>query len=452
MRLMPRSMGGQLIALMLLALLVAHVAAIWVRQERDERLHPLSSHYMLDRIAGAYHAARLSTPEQSERITNAVSANGARFWISPTPPDTAAPMTKEEAGLARALAERFAEGTRPRARVRVTDTLPADDAPGAVEEPPRIGIYASVELPDGRWLSSFQQSAGRSPWWRPLAFSVPVSTLPVLLVAVLFIRRILRPIRALESAADRISRGEQGEPLPVAGPREARELTAAFNLMEERQRRFVEDRTRMLAAISHDLRTPITSLRLRAEMIDDADLRMAMTRTLEDMSLMVEETLRFARDDSIDETAREVDLAELAQEVAAEMTELGYPVAWDGPGTMLYRCRPLAIRRALTNLLDNAVRHGTEVSINMCVPDTSNEVVIEVRDNGPGIEPALIARAFEPFVRLDSARNQATGGSGLGLSIARSCIQAHGGWLQLTNRPEGGLIGRIVLPQVSQTV
>jgi signal transduction histidine kinase len=177
-----------------------------------------------------------------------------------------------------------------------------------------------------------------------------------------------------------------------------------------------------------------------------------MTRTLDDMRLMVEETLRFSRDDSVDEAAREVDLAELAQEVAAEITELGHPVAWSGPETMLYRCRPLAIRRALTNLLDNAVRHGTEVSINMCVSDTSNEVVIEVRDNGPGIEPALIARAFEPFVRLDSARNQAAGRSGLGLSIARSCIQAHGGWLQLINRPEGGLVGHVVLPQVSKTV
>jgi signal transduction histidine kinase len=452
MRLMPHSMGGQLIALLLLALLVAHVAAIWARQERDEGLHPLASRYMLDRIAGAYHAARLSTSEQPERIANAVSANGARFWIAPTPHDNTASMTKQEVALARDLVARFTEHAPPRIRVQVTDTLPVDDVPGVVDDPPRIGIYAALELPDGRWLSSFQQSAGRSPWWRPLVFSVPVSTLPVLLVAVLFIRRILRPIRALESAAERISRGEQGGPLPVAGPREARELTAAFNLMEERQRRFVEDRTRMLAAISHDLRTPITSLRLRVEMIDDVDLRMAMTRTLENMRLMVEETLRFSREDSVDEAAREVDLAELAQEVAAEITELGHPVAWSGPETMLYRCRPLAIRRALTNLLDNAVRHGTEVSINMCVSDTSNEVVIEVRDNGPGIEPALIARAFEPFVRLDSARNQATGRSGLGLSIVRSCIQAHGGWLQLINRPEGGLVGHVVLPQVSKTV
>lgn len=220
----------------------------------------------------------------------------------------------------------------------------------------------------------------------------------------------------------------------------------AFNLMEERQRQYIESRTRMLAAISHDLRTPITSLRLRVEMIDDAELRIAMTRTLEDMGRKVEETLRFSRDDSVDVASEDVDLAELAKGIADDLNKFGHRVHWSGPAHMNYRCRPLSIKRALGNLVDNAVRHGSEVQIRGQSTDARDEIVIEVSDNGPGIDPNLFERAFEPFARLDASRSRQTGGVGLGLSIARSCIQAHGGRLQLANRPEGGLVASIILP------
>jgi len=450
MRLLPRSMAGQLIALLLLALLVAHLIALWVRQGRDEYLHPVASHYMLERVAGVYHAVRLSPPGQSEQMLSTISTGNAQFWLTSGMPDLPVTMNEEEKKLARALSARLSQPPS-RSWVQIVDHhSPAVQESGS-DSPPYVGILAALELADGRWLVSLQQSVGRSPWWKPLHFSIPVSTLPVLLVAILFIRRILRPIRALETAAERLSRGEQGGPLPVTGPSEARELTMAFNLMEERQNRFLEDRTRMLAAISHDLRSPITSLRLRAEMIDDAALRTVMTNTLEDMSLMVEETLRFARDDTVDQVIEEVDVARLAREIVADFSELGHRISWNGPHGIFYRCRPLSIRRAITNLVDNATRYGSEVEIRGHGTNSKGEVIIEVSDNGPGIDPALFERAFEPFARLDPSRNRETGGAGLGLSIARSCIEAHGGRLELANRPEGGLVARITLPEAGQT-
>ena len=454
MRLIPRTMGGQLVATMLLAVLLAHAAAIVVRQLTPDVMHPLAARYLLDHMAGIYQSLRLA-PEQGEELLAAIGSPSARFWLATGASADSLAMNEAERKQARALVERLSQSPAtsaraPRSWVQLTDHAPGDDG---VRHP---GMLASVELPDGRWLVGYQQSPGGSPWWRPLHFSIPVSTLPVLLVALPFIGRILRPIRALERAAERFSRGEHDGPLPVTGPREARELTAAFNTMAERQQRFNEDRTRMLAAISHDLRTPITSLRVRVELIDDPDLRAAMIRTLETMGLMVEQTLRFAAEECIGEPSQDVDLADLLRDLATELARPGKAIRYAGPDSLPYRCRPVALRRALGNLAENALRHGTDVTLRAATPANGDDVILAVSDNGPGIPEAELERVFEPFARLDNARCRDTGGDnghgsaggsgvGLGLSIARSCIEAHGGTLTLSNTPPG-LTATIALP------
>lgn len=434
-------MGGQLVATMLLAVLLAHGAAIVVRQLTPDSMHPLAARYMLDRMAGIYQSLRLS-PDRGEEMLAAVSSPTARFWLAAGGSRTGPAMNGAEQAQARALAARLPRTPAPRSWVQLTDHAPGEDGVR------QAGMLASVELPDGRWLVGYQQSPGASPWWRPLHFSIPVSTLPVLLVALPFIGRILRPIRALERAAERFSRGEHDGPLPVTGPREARELTAAFNTMAERQRRFVEDRTRMLAAISHDLRTPITSLRVRAELVGEEELRAAMIRTLDTMGVMVEQTLRFAAEDCVAEPSQDIDLAALLRDLAAELAGPGVRVRYAGPERLPYRCRPVALRRALGNLAANATRHGTEVTLCASAGDGA-DLVLAVIDNGPGIPPAELERVFEPFARLDTARcrdTPAAAGVGLGLSIARSCVEAHGGTLTLANGPTCGLTATITLP------
>lgn len=437
----PRTMGGQLIATMLLAVIVAHLAAIAVRTLAPDGMHPLAARYMLDRVAGIYQSLRVA-PAQGEQMLAAISSPTARFWLASSASQTGPAMNAAEQAQARALAARLPRAPAPRSWVQLTD-----HPPGQAGAEPQAGMLVSVQLPDGRWLVGYQQSPGASPWWRPLHFSIPVSTLPVLLVALPFIRRILRPIRALERAAERFSRGEHDGPLPVTGPREARELTATFNLMAERQQRFVDDRTRMLAAISHDLRTPITSLRLRTELIDDDALRSAMRRTLETMARMVEQTLRFAADDCIGESAAETDLAQLLRELASELTRPGIQVRYAGPSTLPYRCRPISLRRALTNLADNAIRHGTDITFYASAGEAGADLILAILDNGPGIPEDQLERVFQPFARLDPARCRDTDtGVGLGLSIARSITEAHGGILRLSNRSPTGLTATLTLP------
>jgi signal transduction histidine kinase len=273
-----------------------------------------------------------------------------------------------------------------------------------------------------------------------------------------FMRRILRPIQALARAADSVSRGEQIAPLPVRGPSEARDVTASFNLMQARLSRYVDDRTYMLAAISHDLRTPITSLRLRAELIDDAALRAIIRSTLEEMAQMVSATLNFASDDARSEHTSECDLALLLGKIVADQALQGRAVHLSGATTLPYRCRPGTLRRALINLIDNAVRYGKSAHIRLSAAPAGQAAAgavagagarIDIDDNGPGIPSALMGDVFKPFFRLDPARSRrsgATGGTGLGLAIARSCIEAHGGRLTLCNRDSGGLRATVVLP------
>ncbi len=443
MRAWPRSMTAQLLALLLLGLVAAHLIGLLLVQPNGTRIHVISRDQMAEHAAVAWRLAQLPAAQAQEALARA-SDGDTRYRLDPDPQIDAA---HEEGGDQDLLRQRLqAQLGLPPEALRIS-LREADDGPAL--------LRIALRTPAGLWVNTQQQPLITQGWVRPLRFSVPVSTLPVLLIVALFLRRILRPVKALAQAAERVSRGEEVAPLPLTGPQEAREVSAAFNLMQQRLRRFVEDRTRMLAAISHDLRTPITSLRLRAELVDDAALRTAMIRTLDEMRVMVEETVRFARDDAHAEATREIDLAELLQELAQEHGSQGRDVQitvqknaqqkvqnnvlheplaqQDAP--LRYRCRPVHLKRALSNLVDNAVRHGQRARLSLIV-EHDGSLSILVDDDGPGIAEEHLQEVFKPFVRLDPARSG--GNFGLGLAIARSCIEAHGGRLELRNRRQPG--------------
>jgi signal transduction histidine kinase len=249
---------------------------------------------------------------------------------------------------------------------------------------------------------------------------------------------------ALAAAAERAGRGEAVAPLPEVGPLDIRQTTRAFNRMHDRLQRFVQDRTRMLAAMSHDLRTPITSLRLRAEFIEDEEIKAKVLETPEEMQRMTEATLAFAREEAAAEDTRTVDLAALVESVVADLADLGQEVAFAPADRLPYACRPLGIKRALRNLIENAVRYGKRARLRLERGPDSLRITID--DDGPGIAAADAERVFQPFVRLEESRSAATGGIGLGLSIARSIIRGHGGEIDLLNRAEGGLQAVVTLP------
>jgi signal transduction histidine kinase len=232
--------------------------------------------------------------------------------------------------------------------------------------------------------------------------------------------------------------------MPETGSIETRQASRAFNTMQARLRGLIENRTRMLAAISHDLRTPLTLLRLRAENVENPKERDKMLSTIAEMDAMVGETLQFARDEATTEIRRPTDIAALVQSIVDDMADAGLPVKMQPAEPIVYDCRPDALKRAIRNILDNAVKYGKAASVAIQTMPKAIDIIID--DEGPGIPEQELLRVFDPFYRLEESRSRETGGVGLGLAIAQSIVQAHRGEIVLGNRPAGGLRAKISLP------
>jgi signal transduction histidine kinase len=267
----------------------------------------------------------------------------------------------------------------------------------------------------------------------------------VIVVSLLAVRLVTRPFQRLAEAADAFGRDLESPPLPETGPTETRRAAEAFNRMQERLRRLIAERSRALAAVSHDLRTPLTRLRLRAELIEDDALRAQINSDIDDMQAMVESTLDYLRGLRANEPLQSIDMDALLQSLVADEQALGRPVTLAGMAVAPYVGRLSALKRALANLIDNAVKYGH--SAHILVADDATALRLSVEDRGPGIPEAEMARVVEPYVRLETSRSRETGGVGLGLTIARDVAMLHGGDLLLENLASGGLRSTLLLPR-----
>jgi signal transduction histidine kinase len=325
---------------------------------------------------------------------------------------------------------------------------PYGPPPGA-EIPPHGGN--GMGAPPASWLTLTSELSPPAPWRSP-GFATAFIVMTLLGAVMIFwaVRQLLVPVRTLAQAAERLGRDVVNAPaLPETGPSEIVTAAAAFNTMAARIRRFVEDRTFLLTAIGHDLRTPITRLKLRAEYMEDDEQRLKMLADLDEMEAMVAATLAFGRDITTSEPVTRINLATLLRTILDDAAD-GDPehadaLSFDGPNSLPISARPLGLKRALTNLIGNALKYGDSacVSLRQMPRDL---VQIDIDDNGPGIDVSEMDVVFEPFRRLETSRNRETGGSGLGLSIARNIIRAHGGDILLQNLPAGGLRVRVTLP------
>jgi signal transduction histidine kinase len=304
-----------------------------------------------------------------------------------------------------------------------------------------------ITLPDGSMVSATLLRDQRVrpfwslPWVNTLLFAVVVLTLLGLWAA----RALTAPLSAFAKAAEDFSLDGSAPPLPERGPAEIRSVAKALNRMRQRITALIDDRTKMLAAISHDLRTPITRMRLRSEFIEDEGHRSRMLHDLDQMRSMLESVLSFLRNDRKLESMTLVDIASTLQLITDQFADMGYKVAYEGPEHAMAMARPDDLHRCVTNLVENAVKFGSEIKIRLQIaPGT---MTIEVEDDGPGISDARKEVMLEPFVRGDDARNMdESSGFGLGLSIARSIVLAHAGEFSLNDRQPNGLIVRIELP------
>ncbi|RLK50116.1 signal transduction histidine kinase [Alkalispirillum mobile] len=447
MRLWPQTLLGRLLILLLGGLLAAQLAAGWILwQDRSRMTLGVVVSGLAERLASSLEELEtLTTDERRERLRG-------RGMLRPTldQPWRDDPPESYPAGrLQQVLQERMA-GDRD---LQVWVEEPAGEGGRLAEMHERHHqhhggamrlILVQARLDDDTVLTLRQPVPSEAlSWPQRLLAALAVFTLSVLLIAGLAVRGLTRPLRTLARAAENLGRDLNHPPLPEQGSREVRQATRAFNAMQQRLRENLQQRGQMLAAVSHDLKTPITRLRLRAEMLPDDTLRQRFQADLAEMEKLVQSTLDFMRGDHLAHDPEPVELMGLLRDVAEEAGETGGKVQVSGSGPVYARGEPLALKRCLGNLIDNAVRYGGGATV--WVSPSGDTLCVHIRDQGPGIPEADLERVFDPYYRLDASRSAATGGTGLGLGIARNIARAHGGELSLHNT-DTGLEARLVLP------
>ncbi len=484
----PRSLAGQLTLVAALALVAAQLVnmALLVQAQRQERLSAIAAAAAaqlgeaIDRVSMGLPLSERPPAASGESpagamvgaagggaggATGAAAAEAAarrQFDLATAPrfpaqmtgwPDIAARTGAllVQAGMAvrQVRAARMTvQGTR---LVPVPGSLPERFVP-VIDPTPMQLVAVAAQLPDGRWVTVSARIPVGTPGFGELLAVQTIILLFLLLIPLLFLAaRVQRPLAALAVAARNVGPGDDATPVEEHGPEDVRALTRAFNAMRERIAGMLTDKDRMLGAIGHDLRTPLASLRVRVEMVEDVALRDRMATTIADMAAMLDDILAVARAGQPREAREPTDLAALIADVVADYQAMGRPVRLAADGALpMHSLRPSALRGALRNLIDNAVNYGGSATVGVTqAPDGA--IAIHVDDDGPGIPDAQIPAMLEPFARAESSRNRDTGGSGLGLALARAMAQAEGGELLLANRPGGGLSATIALPGTDQT-
>ncbi|MDO8605677.1 MAG: ATP-binding protein [Phaeospirillum sp.] len=457
LRLIPDSVLGRTALVLVAALLLSAVAALLLfTVQREEALTAIGGRNAAERVGGLVGIAEQTRPEVRQQTLRSLDTPRFRVGWGMAP----VVAENESFGLAayvRNALEKGLEGrevlisTRPGPIGGGSTGLGGGGGGGGrgmhMGAPHGIGpaLRISVRLSDGSWLNVLAPFELGDSLWRP-RFVLPLLLALVLVtgVALYAVRKATLPFARFAAAAERLGVDVAAPPMAETGPREVRRAAQAFNIMQGRISRFVQDRTQMLAAISHDLKTPITRLRLRAEFVEDDEQRAKMLADLEEMEAMIASTLAFARDDATSEPRLRLDFAAMVQGMVEDVEDLGADCAYDGPQSLVIEARPAALKRAIANLLDNAVKYGGGARLTLS--PSGDDIHLIIDDDGPGIPAADFERVFAPFVRLEASRSRDTGGSGLGLAVARAAIRAHGGDIALANRPEGGLRVTVGLP------
>lgn len=443
LRLWPRSLAARTALVLLLGLALVQIAGLTIHAfDRLDVQRLAQARTVAVRVMGVYRTVVMTPPEQRETVLDELRRSPdliAELDNKPPVSNFEAPYLEQRLLRVNLNLIGMPQSLRPRRPIEV------------VTDPAHHKVTVGLHLPDeDKWLHVTVAVEPPRPWHSPTFLAAFLLMTAVAAALTLWaVRRLTAPVRTLAAAAEALGRDVNAPPLPETGPLEVATAAAAFNTMAARIRRFVQDRTELLTAIGHDLRTPITRLKLRAEFVEDDEQRSKMLADLEELEAMVSATLAFGRDARSGEPVSPLDLAELLRTVLDEagdarpdvVDRLGY----DGPQHLTVQVRPLALKRAVANLVSNAVSYGGSARVTLAAP-SDGMATITVEDDGPGIPPAELDRVFEPFHRGEPSRNRETGGVGLGLPIARNILRAHGGDVTLANRPSGGARATVTLP------
>ena len=463
-RFIPRGLFGQTLFVLLAGLVVSNLVGSWIySMDRGQIVRAVGGVVITQRIINLTRLVRDAPHEWRARIVAASSDQTFNVALATKPPQTS--VTEADAPAAEALKQLLAEQlsadgsvaplvsvSQPRGMMvglaqRMMDRNPMMRGVGGLG--PLAGfreLQVAVPMQDGQWLTfvTVLPESGRAFSLRFLV-SMGIMALITLLVTLWVVRRVTAPLTALAQAAQRLGEDLNAPPMPETGTVETQQAARAFNVMQSRLRRMIDDRTKMLAAISHDFRTPLTLLRLRVESVEDSAEREKMLSTIADLDSMVAATLEFASGSAQRAPRRLTDLTALMASITDDLADSGLPVSTDAAQPVLSECDPASLKRALTNLTDNAVQYGGRATTT--IRETAEGIEITIDDTGPGIPEEELTHVFEPLYRLESSRSRETGGMGLGLAIVQSIVRAHGGRLTLSNRPKGGLRALVALPK-----
>lgn len=461
-RFIPKSLFGQTLLVLLLGLVVSHGVGSWIYStDREQAVREVGGFAAAQRIANLIRLVQDSPSEWRDRIVTTLSDQTLNVSLSAQRPPFG--ETTDDLMIARLikefLAEKIPQSSAPQLIVAVAPSTESNfpdwhfrgHARGMgpfqmMHETHAVrNLRVAVPLADGKWLTFATSLPNTGPAFSgQFLISMLIMAVIIVAVAIWAARRVTTPLTTLAVAAERLGLDVSAPPIPETGTIETRQASRAFNNMQKRLRDLIDSRMKMLAAISHDLRTPLTLLKLRAENVEPPAERAKLLATIAEMNNMVEATLAFARDEIASEVKRPTDVAALLQSIVDDMSDAGLPVTMLPARPTIYECAPAAMRRALTNLLDNAIKYGKRAAATLDSTDAG--IVVTIDDEGPGIPEPELKRVFEPFYRLEASRSRDTGGVGLGLAIALSIIQLHGGRLTLANRPTGGVRALIELP------
>lgn len=480
MRVLPRSLFARMVLILLGGLVVAQLLSFAVHwRERGDIIMRAMGMRSAQRIADIVKLLDSIAPEERRKIVSVFSSPLLRIVLDgqPLAPEAGDAEKKDQAAqyqavLQRALGEDFsivvnATDAPPRGAPGPGYGMgpgmmggpgkwgpdaagPGQFGPGAFGPGMRrfagVSLIVQARLHDGTLVTfDFRQASEAVSWPYRLLLSLVVLLAVVFAVTLFAVRWVTRPLNTLAEAAQNLGEDINRPPLDEQGPLEVSRAARAFNTMQQKLVKFISDRTRIFTAMSHDLKTPITRLRLRSEMLDDEELRAKFASDLQEMEVMVGAALDFMRGLDHQEPARPIDVMALLESLQADARETGGDVRIEGAAQAPYHGHAQALKRCLSNLIDNAVKYGKSATIS--VEDSAGQLRICVSDEGPGIPEPELERVFDPFYRLEGSRSRSTGGTGLGLTIARNIARAHGGELVLHNRPAGGLEAALTLPR-----
>ena len=443
LRSLTGSLFARMVMILLAGLLAAQLASLWLQW--GERASVVSQARVLNFADRVVEVIRVLEAEPTTRREAALAALRARDLQLTLIADDQVSPNEPRGQIQATIAARL--GSAREVRSLGGGGSGMSGGGGMMQHGNPTMRRFDVRLKDGQWLRIVGTNEVAAPpaLSNDLIVQLLITLLIVAAVVMIAVREATRPLQQLATAADTLGSDLDAPPLAETGPTETRRAAQAFNRMQARIKHLIDERARALAAVSHDLRTPLTRLRLRAELVDDEKLREQMAADLDAMAAMIDATLDYLRGLQDAEVARPIDMNALLQSLADDAAVLGKAIRVDGMALAPFTGRLSALRRAVQNLIDNAIKYGH--SAHILIDDTVSTLRVTVEDEGYGIAPDELPRVTEPYYRPDASRSRETGGVGLGLSIVKDIVLLHGGELVLSNRPQGGLSAAIVLPR-----